>query len=117
MSHIRSLRNAGCLSAMVLGGLFSVGATLAQTPAPPPAQNSPPTPTPPPAQNSTSTPAAQTAAPSMVTEIENWTVEQWDAAKAKWMVENAKWTGCERQATDQKLTGRQSWVFLYKCMF
>jgi len=53
----------------------------------------------------------------MVTEIENWTVEQWDAAKAKWMVENAKWTGCERQATDQKLTGRQSWVFLYKCMF
>ena len=53
----------------------------------------------------------------MVTQIENWTEAQWDAAKAKWMVENAKWGECERQATDQKLTGRQSWVFLYKCMF
>ena len=105
MPHIRSVRSAGCLSAIVLAGLFSVGATLAQTPASPPPQNSP------------STPPAQTAEPSMVTQIENWTEAQWEAAKAMWMRENAKWTECERQATDQKLTGRQSWVFLYKCMF
>jgi hypothetical protein len=53
----------------------------------------------------------------MVTEIEHWTEAQWESAKAMWMRENAKWTECERQVTDQQLTGRQSWVFIYKCMF
>jgi hypothetical protein len=32
-------------------------------------------------------------------------------------VGNTKWGNCEQQATDQKLTGRQSWIFIYKCMF
>ena len=107
MPHIRSFRSSERLAFTVLAAILSVGAAVAQTPASPPA----------PAQNSTSTPPAQTAGHSMVTQIENWTEAQWDAAKAKWMVENAKWGECERQATDQKLTGRQSWVFLYKCMF
>ena len=117
MPHMRSSHNARRLSAMVLAGLFSVGTAIAQTPDSPPAQSSPVTPTPPPVQSSPGTPPAQAAAPSMLTEIENWTEQQWDAAKAKWMSENAKWTECERQVTDQKLTGRQSWVFLYRCMF
>jgi hypothetical protein len=93
-----------CSTAFVFA-VMSLSAALAQTPATSPPQNAP------------STPPAQTAEPSMVTQIENWTEAQWEAAKATWMRENAKWTECERQATDQKLTGRQSWVFLYKCMF
>jgi len=109
MPHIPSFRRTERLSATVLAAILSVGTAIAQTPASPPAQSSPSTPP--------SSPPAQTAASSMVTEIEHWTEAQWDAAKAKWMVENAKWGECERQATDQKLTGRQSWVFLYKCMF
>ena len=97
-------RMSFCSTAFVFA-VMSLSAALAQIP------------TPPPAQNSTSTPPAQTAAPSMVTEIEHWTEAQWESAKAMWMRENAKWTECERQVTDQQLTGRQSWVFIYKCMF
>jgi hypothetical protein len=85
------------LSGATLALLFSIGAASAQVPAPPT--------------------AAAAATSSTVADIEQWTTDQWDAAKAKWSVESAKWAGCEQQATDQKLTGRQSWVFLYKCMF
>jgi hypothetical protein len=53
---------------------------------------------------------------STVADVGNWTTEEWNAAKAKWSKENTKWAECEQQATDQKLTGRDSWVFLYKCM-
>jgi hypothetical protein len=93
------------LSTVALAGLISVGAAFAQTPSSPPAQNLP------------STTTAPTSASSTVTNVEKWTNDEWEAAKAKWSAENAKWGGCEQQATDQKLTGRQSWVFIYKCMF
>jgi hypothetical protein len=88
------------LSAVAVAGLVSIGAASAQTPPPPPASNSPIT----------------SASPTLA-DVEKWTADQWDAAKAKWSKENSKWSGCEQQASDQKLTGRQSWVFLYKCMF
>jgi hypothetical protein len=52
-----------------------------------------------------------------VTDVEKWTTDEWEAAKAKWSAENAKWGSCEQQATDQKLTGRESWIFIYKCIF
>jgi hypothetical protein len=44
------------------------------------------------------------------------TTDQWEAAKAKWSEERSKWAGCQQLATDQKLTGRESWAFLYRCM-
>jgi hypothetical protein len=92
------------LSALTFAGLISVGAAAAQTPSPPP-------------EPSTPTAAASRTAASTLADIEKWTSDEWDAAKAKWSKENAKWGECEQQATDQKLIGRQSWTFLYKCMF
>ena len=104
------------LSAVALAGFLCVGTALAQTPSPPPAANSPSTTTAP----STSTSPATTVAPrtvsSTVADVEKWTTDEWDAAKAKWSKENTKWAECEQQATEQKLTGRDSWVFLYKCI-
>ena len=48
--------------------------------------------------------------PPPVADVEKWTDgDEWDAAKAKWSKENAKWAECEQQATQQKLTGRDSW--------
>ena len=89
------------LSTVALAGLISVGAASAQTPSSPPAQNLPST----------------TSASSTVADVEKWTTDEWEAAKAKWSAESAKWGDCEQQATNQKLTGRQSWIFIYKCMF
>jgi hypothetical protein len=93
------------LSTVALASLIGVGAASAQAPSSPPAQNSP------------STTTAPTSASSTVAEIEKWTTDEWEAAKAKWSAENAKWADCEQRASDQKLTGRQSWIFIYKCMF
>jgi hypothetical protein len=93
------------LSTVALTGLISIGAASAQTLSSPPAPNLP------------STTSAPTSASSTVADVEKWTTDEWEAAKAKWAAENTKWGNCEQQATDQKLTGRQSWIFIYKCMF
>lgn len=92
------------LSAVILAGLIGVGGAFAQSPTSPPAPNVKPT---------ISAPASE---PSTAAEVEKWTIEQWDAAKATWAKEKEKWSGCQQQATDQKLTGRESWAFLYRCM-
>jgi hypothetical protein len=99
MFHIRT-----GLSAVVLAGLIGAGGALAQSPASPSVPNAGPT---------TAAPASE---PSKAAEVEKWTIEQWDAAKAKWAEEKVKWSACRQLATDQKLTGRQSWAFLYRCM-
>jgi hypothetical protein len=62
------------------------------------------------------TPATPATQPSTVTTVENWTTKEWNAAKTKWAKEKTKWAGCQQQSTDQKLTGRKSWSFLYSCM-
>ena len=63
---------------------------------------------------------AQTTAsdtPSSTTaKVENWTTEQWDAAKAEWAKDKTKWADCQQQSTDRKLADRKSWSFLYTCM-
>ena len=107
------------VSVVAFAGFLCAGIALAQAPSPPPAANSPTT--------TTTTSPSATAAPetavaprtvsSTVADVEKWLTDEWDAAKAKWSKENTKWAGCEQQATDQKLTGRTSWVFIYKCMF
>jgi hypothetical protein len=56
-------------------------------------------------------------APSSTTaKVENWTTEQWDAAKTEWAKDKTKWANCQQQSTDQKLADRKSWSFLYSCM-
>ena len=62
------------------------------------------------------TPAATTAQPSTATKVENWTNDQWNAAKTEWAKDKAKWADCNQQSTDRKLSGRDSWSYLYSCM-
>jgi len=99
MFHIRT-----GLSAIVFAGLIGGGGAFAQAPASPPVPNVEST-------ISAPTPKAGTA-----TEVEKWTTDQWEAAKAKWSEERSKWADCQQLATDQKLTGTKSWAFLYRCM-
>jgi len=54
--------------------------------------------------------------PSTVSQVETWTKKQWAEAKKKWAKDKARWAGCQKQSNKQKLEGRESWSFLYKCM-
>jgi hypothetical protein len=76
---------------------------------PPPAAKTAPAPKP-----AVTTPAA--SEPSTATKVENWTEKQWNAAKGKWSKDKAKWNACNKEAKDQKLSGRKSWSYLYDCM-
>jgi hypothetical protein len=49
-------------------------------------------------------------------DVSKWSQRQWNAAKAKWVKEKAKWSDCQKQADRQKLSGRKSWSFLSNCM-
>jgi len=53
---------------------------------------------------------------STTEDASKWTQKQWDAAKAKWMKQKDKWNSCNKQAADKKLSGRDSWSFIYTCM-
>jgi hypothetical protein len=84
------------------------------------AQMSPSTNNPPPATKTAPAPKAATAPatsqPSTATKVENWTMKQWNAAKTKWSKDKAKWNACNKEAKDQKLSGRKSWSYLNDCM-
>jgi len=54
--------------------------------------------------------------PTTATQVEKWTTKQWEAAKKEWSKDKKKWADCRNQSRDQKLEGRKSWSFLYKCM-
>ena len=63
------------------------------------------------------TPAKKTdAVPSTAAKVEHWTKKKWDAAKREWQKDKAKWDACNQRATDQHLTGRKSWSYIYDCM-
>jgi len=100
MSHIRF-----CLAAVVFAAVMNSGTAIAQTSVPQPA------PRPAPAAS-----APDPAKPSTATQVETWTIKQWEAAKKEWAKDKAKWTNCRKQSDQQKLKGRKSWSFLYKCM-
>jgi hypothetical protein len=77
------------------------------------------------AQTSVSPPATKPAPPASVTDssnasvstqVESWTVAQWEAAKKEWAMDSTKWADCQRQWNKQKHEGRKSWPSLYKCM-
>jgi hypothetical protein len=36
--------------------------------------------------------------------------------KGQWAKQTDKWAGCNKQAEDQKLSGRNSWSFIAGCM-
>lgn len=61
-------------------------------------------------------PAAESSKPSAATQVEKWTTKQWETAKTEWVKDKAKWADCQKQSKSQKLEGRKSWSFLYKCM-
>lgn len=93
------------LTAVAASVFMTVGAADAQSPAP--QQTTRPAPT-------ASGPAA--AKPSAATQVETWSRKQWEAAKKEWAMDKAKWADCRKQSSKQKLAGRKSWSFLYKCM-
>jgi hypothetical protein len=92
-------------AAAVFLGVVASGMGYAQTPASSPATTQ--------AQVS-SGPAS--AKPSIPERVETWTGAQWNAAQKVWAKDKAKWADCRKQSSNQKLAGRKSWSFLYKCM-
>jgi hypothetical protein len=100
MSRIQS-----CLMAVAASLFICAGAANAQSPAAPPA------PKPAPAAA-----APAQSKPSTATQVETWSKKQWEAAKKEWSKDKTKWADCRKQSSSQKLAGRKSWSFLYKCM-
>ena len=94
-----------CLTAAFLAAVLSSAAT-AQTSASPPTATRP----------APATSAADSSKASIPTQVEKWTKDQWEAAKKEWAKDTAKWADCQKQSSKQKLEGRKSWPFLYKCM-
>ena len=93
-----------CLTAALFTAVLS-SAAIAQTAASPPATKPAP-----------ATSAADSSKASVPTQVEKWTKDQWEAAKKEWAKETTKWADCQKQSSKQKLVGRKSWPFLYKCM-
>ena len=93
-----------CLTAAFLAVVLSCAA-IAQTSVPSPAKRPEP-----------ATSAKDSSKASISTEVENWTEDQWEAAKKEWAKDTTKWASCRKQSSGQKLEGRKSWPFLYKCM-
>jgi len=91
---------AALAAAVVLAGIAASGIAYAQAPASPPA----------------TTLAPASSKPTATTQVENWTKKQWDAAKKEWAKDKEKWAACQKQSKTQKLSGRKSWSFLYRCM-
>jgi len=87
------------LTTVAFAAMISCGAAIAQTPA-----------------TKTAAATPDSSKPSIETRVETWTKKQWDAAKKEWAKDKAHWTDCRKQSSDQKLTGRKSWSFLYNCM-
>jgi hypothetical protein len=101
MNFTRTFVTAG----MALAAIMIYSAAIAQTSASSPAAKSTPAKS-----------AADSSKPSTAAEVEKWTTKQWDAAKKEWAKDKKKWADCRKQSREQKLDGRKSWSFLYKCM-
>jgi hypothetical protein len=93
------------LGAAALAGLIAFQLAFAKMPASSPAATSTPAPS-----------APTSPEPSAATQVETWTKEQWNAAQKEWAKDKTKWASCRKQSKAQKLSGRKSWAFLYRCM-
>jgi hypothetical protein len=89
------------LTIVALAAGLTCGAALAQSNAPAPKPTSNP-------QTSSES--------STTTQVKDWTAKTWNAAKRKLSQDKAKWNICNQGATDQRLSGRKSWSYLYDCM-
>jgi hypothetical protein len=66
--------------------------------------------------NPSPAPGPSPSASSTADQVKDWTMKQWNAMRREWRKDRAKWDTCNRQATDQKLTGKAGWAFIYDCM-
>ena len=98
MSRIRF-----CLTSVAVAAVMSSSAAISQTPAPA-------------AKPAPAASAKDSTKPSTAAQVEAWSRKQWEAAKMEWAKDKAKWADCRKQSKSQKLQGRKSWSFLYKCM-
>ena len=98
MSRIRF-----CLTAVAFAAVMSSGVAISQT-ATPAAKPAP------------AATAPVSPKPSTATQVETWSKKQWEAAKKEWAKDKTKWADCRKASSSQKLEGRKSWSFLYKCM-
>jgi hypothetical protein len=94
-------RTQFCLKAVLIATILSSSAAIAQAPS---------------SQPATKPAAAAPSNPSTATQVEKWTNKQWEAAKKRWAKDKKNWADCRMQSREQKLEGRKSWSFIYKCM-
>jgi len=78
------------LAIAVIAGLVGTGVALSHNSSPPAA-----------------TPADQ---------VKTISKREWNRMKGRWAKETDKWATCNKQADDQKLSGRNSWSFIAGCM-
>jgi hypothetical protein len=100
MKHMRA-----SLIAAALASVLACPLAFAKTPEPAPAGNTTPAPA-----------APASSEPSDVSKVEKWTQKEWDNAVKEWAQDKAKWAVCQEQSKAKKLSGRESWSFLYRCM-
>jgi hypothetical protein len=65
---------------------------------------------------STSPNPSSTPGPSTADQVKDWTLKKWDDMKREWSKDKGKWDSCNQQASNQKLTGKANWAFIYDCM-
>lgn len=101
----RHFFNGAIAIGFIGAAIMSAGAAIAQTTASPPASKP---------AHAASTPDSSKL--STAAQVETWTKDQWEAAKKDWAKDTEKWSDCRKRSSKQKLEGRKSWSFLYKCM-
>ena len=63
-----------------------------------------------------SSPSTTETISAKASEVKDWSRKKWNAMKREWQKDKAKWDVCNQKASDQKLSGKASWSFLYDCM-
>jgi len=58
----------------------------------------------------------QPKAAATTEKVKTISARQWNRMKRQWSKQTEKWTACNRQADDQRLSGRASWPFIASCM-
>ena len=66
--------------------------------------------------NPPATPSPSPTISSTTDQVKDWTLKKWNAMKHEWRKDKVKWDACYQRASDQKLSGKASWAFIYDCM-
>jgi hypothetical protein len=78
------------LAIAVMAGLIGTGVAFSQNPSPAP--------------------------PTTTEKVKAISKREWNKMKRQWAKQTDKWESCNKQADDQKLSGRKSWSFIAGCM-